>query len=417
LQITSIISFFAMMAVFVGLGFLISRVLPPYRFLGLQLLAKKGYYVELESMRGVLALCVVIHHAVVWYFLLYRNTSNISGPNAGFYSQLGTAPVTFFFFITSFLFWSKLISTPKLPFGPFLYARLRRLGPAYLGGAAFVFVLVAIFTHFQLLASPAAVARDMLRVLLADTPKLNGLNSAPWLWGVTWTLRFEFLFYLLIPFLGWFAQTLSKTLLFVVGCNLLYAASLFVHADHWHPPGFFQLQALDRFLSFTFCVGMLTAHVVRMRRIRAFAHSLWAAPLSLLLIAAGLCFLPAQHGPLESLCFAIPFVAVACGCNFWGALRSRALLFLGQISYSVYLIHCLVYGAILLPLYGVFGYALQNPRLYWAIIFLSAPVIIAVATLWHRCLELPFLPKKRAVSAPQPPVLATLEVACAPVSK
>jgi len=229
---------------------------------------------------------------------------------------------------------------------------------------------------------------------------LNGLSYAPWLWGVTWTLQFEFLFYLLVPFLGWFAQTLWKTLLFIGGCNLLYAASLMVNTEHPHLHAFLLLRALLRFLSFTFCVGFITAHLTRNAKVREFARSAWAAPLSLALIAIALCFLPAHHGPLESVVLAVPFVAIAGGCNFWGALRLRPLLFLGQISYSVYLIHCLLYAAIVIPLYNVFGPALKSAPIYWAVVLLIAPVIIGMSTLWNHTFELPFMGKRTAASRP-----------------
>jgi len=404
LQITNVLPFFLLMAVFFGVGYLFSRALTPYNSLVPQLLTKKGYYLGLESMRGILALSVVVHHAVVWYFLLYNHTSEISGPNATFYSQLGTAPVTFFFFITGFLFWSKLIADPKPRPGIFLAARLRRLGPAYLGGAVFMFALVALFTHFKLQGSPASVAHDAIRVLFGETPHLNGLVFAPWLWGVTWTLQLEVLFYLLIPFLGWFAQTLWKTLLFIASCNLLYGASLAIRPEHFHLPGFFLIQALLRFLSYTFCVGMIAAHLVKIPSIRGFALSFWATPISVALILVTMCLLPPLHGPLESLFLSIPFVAVACGCEFWGALRTRALLFLGQISYSVYLIHLLVYGAILIPLYGVLGPTMRRSTVYWTIILLTGPVIVGIATLWNRTLELPFLGRRRAARSVVPSI-------------
>ena len=402
MPITSVVPFFLLMAIFVGAGYFFCLKLSPYNSLVPQLLSKKGYYLELESMRGILALSVVVHHAVVYYFLLYNHTPDISGHNARFYSQLGTAPVCFFFFITGFLFWSKLISDPKPQPGKFLLARLRRLGPAYLGGAALMFTLVALFSHFRLHDSPAGVAHDAIRVLLGETPKLNGLTFAPWMWGVTWTLQFEFLFYLLVPFLGWFAQTLWRSLLFIGGCNLLYAGCLAINPERWHLPGFFLFRALLSFLSFTFCVGFVTAHLVRNPKVRQFARSVWAAPLSVSLIVLTLCLLPARQGPLESLFLAIPFVAVAGGCDFWGVLRRPPLLFLGQISYSVYLIHCLLYAAILIPLYNVFGHTMQSASLYWTIVLVIAPIIIGMSTLWNHTFELPFMAKRKAASRAVP---------------
>lgn len=408
MQVTSVVPFLLLVVVFAGVGYLLCRTLAPHNSVVRRLSAQTGYYLELESMRGILALGVVVHHAAVWYFLMYHGTSNLSGPNATFYGQLGTAPVTFFFFITGFLFWSKLISTPKPPLRTFMVSRLRRLGPAYLGSVALMFIVVAILTHFKLHEAKASVARDAVRVLVGKTPDLNGLTAAPWLWAVTWTLQLEFLFYLVVPFLGWFAQTLRRSLLFIAGCNVLYAASVALGNDLVHLPGFFLVQALLRFLSFTFCVGFIAAHLVRMPAVRSFARSAFAAPLSLTLILATMCLLRAQYGPLESLALAIPFVAVACGCDFWGAFRKRTLLFLGQISYSVYLIHCLVYGAVLVPLSRVLGSELRNTYVYWTIVLLTSPLIVATATLWNRTLELPFMAKKSAgplVKRPGPGVL------------
>jgi peptidoglycan/LPS O-acetylase OafA/YrhL len=347
-------------------------------------------------MRGILALAVVVHHAILFYFVLYR-------PHTAFYSQLGTAPVTFFFFITGFLFWSKLISTPKPPVRTFLVSRLRRLAPAYLGATGLMFVVVAALTHFKLNGAPYDVARDAVLVVLGKTPELNGLKSAPWLWAVTWTLQLEFLFYLLVPFLGWFAQRLWKTLLFIGGCNALYAATFPIARYQSHLPGFLMFQAFLRFLSFTFCIGFIAAHLVRLDTVRAFARSVFAAPVSAVLILITLCFLPAEYGAVESLALAIPFVAVACGCDFWGALRRRSLIFLGKISYSVYLIHCLVYGAVLLPLSGVLGSEMKKIPVYCTTVFLTVPVIVGLATLWNRTFELPFMGKK-STPAPAKPI-------------
>lgn len=408
MQVTSLVPFFLLMTVFVSIGYLLCRVLPPYNSEVNQLPAKRGYYLELESMRGLLALAVVIHHALVWYFLMFDHTSYITGPNSTFYSQLGTAPVTLFFFITGFLFWSKLISNPKPPVGPFLKARFRRLGPAYLGTAALLFTVVAVLTHFRLETSPVELARDVVRVILGKTPELNGLATAPWLWAVTWTLQFEFLFYLLVPFLGWFAQTLWRSLLFIGGCNVLYAASFAVERYDVHLPGFFMIQTLLRFLSSTFCVGFIAAHLVRMEAVHRLARSVLAAPLAIGLILVTLFFLHAQQGPLESLALAVPFVVIACGCDFWGTLRKKALLFLGQISYSVYLVHCLVYGAILIPLSGVLHTELKSSLVYWSIVLVTGPIIIAVATLWNRSFELPFMMKRSAAVAKIIPDLVTL---------
>ncbi len=398
--LTGIFPAMLMMSLFVTTGYVFS-VLPPYKDIVSRVIAKKSFSSELESMRGLLAFSVVIHHAVVWYLMLYYGSPDITGPNANLYSQLGVGSVTLFFFMTGFLFWSKLIANPNPNFKTFMSARLRRLGPGYLGAACFMFILVAFLTHFQLHTSVSVLGRDMLRVLGAETPLLNGLTVAPWLWAVTWTLRFEFLFYLLIPFVGWFAGSFRKSILFLGICGFVYALNHVAQAAHLTPSGFGLYSAFVRHLIFTFSVGIMCAQLVRIKKLKDFGRSSWAAVIALAFILINFYLVPAKYGPLESLSLAFPFFAIACGCSFWGALRSRAILFLGQISYSVYLIHPLVFGAILIPLFRMEGAHMQAPRAYWPVMFLIAPVLVSISTLWHHTFELPFLMKKtRAVAPP-----------------
>jgi peptidoglycan/LPS O-acetylase OafA/YrhL len=402
LLITSPIPSFLMMAIFIGMGYTLCRTISPYNVLGPRLLQKKNYYQELESMRGILALAVVIHHAVIFYFRLYYNLGDISGPNAIFYQQLGTAPVTMFFFTTGFLFWTKLIGEPKPPPGKFMMARLRRLGPAYLGAAVFMFFLVAVFSDFRLHDRPLYVVHDALRILIADRANLNGLAVAAWLWPITWTLKFEFLFYLTVPFLGWFARNLWRTLLFIAACNLLYLWLDHIDPVQWHFPGYYEIRALMRFFSYTFCIGFIAAHLVKIKQVRDLAQTPWAALLALAFGLGTLIFLPSRLNWMQSLLLALPFLAVAAGCSFWGILRSRTLLFLGQISYSVYLVHFLVYCAILMPLHNKVGSNFQQPLVYWSIVLLVAPLIILVSTFWNYSLELPFMGKKQKPGRPFP---------------
>jgi hypothetical protein len=51
-------------------------------------------------------------------------------------------------------------------------------------------------------------------------------------------------------------------------------------------------------------------------------------------------------------------------------------------------------------LYRMEGSAMRSPRVYWSILFLMAPLVVSVATLWHRMFELPFLLKKVRVVVP-----------------
>ncbi len=74
MSIVSVIPYFLLMALFCGVGYLITRAVPFYRRLVSPLQEKAGYRPELEGMRGILALSVFLHHAVVWWFVLQEGT-------------------------------------------------------------------------------------------------------------------------------------------------------------------------------------------------------------------------------------------------------------------------------------------------------------------------------------------------------
>ena len=397
MSITSFFFFVAMTSLFVMTSYILS-MLPPYRGVIDAVCSKRSFHCELEGLRGLLAFSVVIHHAVVWYLMLYHGFPETTGANANLFRQLGVASVTLFFFITGFLFWSKLMVKPAQSFWPFMASRLRRLGPGYLGAMCFLLVLVAGLSHFHLQTTLATLGRDLLQVLWGETPLLNGLSYTPWLWGVTWTLRYECLFYLIIPFLGWFAGTLRKSLLFVGVCGFLYVSNCLANRVHMALPAVYG--GFLRHLFFTFSIGILAAQLVKIPEIKSFCSSTWAAAISVALLIATFYLMPATYGLPESLSLAFPFLAVASGCTFWGALSSRPVLFMGQISYSVYLIHPLILGSILLPMYRLDGGLMQSVRIYWTIMFCMTPVIVVIATLWHRTFELPFLIKRAGGAVP-----------------
>ena len=77
-------------------------------------------------MRGLLAISVLFSHAVVNYF--YFQTGVWTNPPTPFYAFLGPGPVTLFFFLSGFVFWSKCLAHDGIGgYRSFLAARARRL--------------------------------------------------------------------------------------------------------------------------------------------------------------------------------------------------------------------------------------------------------------------------------------------------
>jgi peptidoglycan/LPS O-acetylase OafA/YrhL len=396
------------MAVFACTAFILSHALPFYRDAARWLLAQPGYFVELESLRGILALSVFIHHAMVWYFL--PQTHRWTAPPSNFYSQMAVFPVSMFFFLTGFLFWSKLLRKPKLLWSDFMRARLRRLGPAYLLTIILLFVIVADLTGFRLHVSLPKLFLSCLAWALYDfggTPDINGLRNTIYLLVVIGTLRLEWMFYTLLPLLGWFARRTHRALFLIGASAVVYEIAILIYGSQFR---FFGLGTTIWFLShvvYTFSVGIVTACLMARYNLRRIAQSPYVTCGALACLSLVLWRVRPEYGLLESTLLAPLFLAVAAG-NSFGILRKRAFLFLGQISYSIYLLHCLVLAATIIPLQRAHSQLLENPVWYLALICFMGIGVILLATVSHRFVESPFLSisKKKTGSSPLPSSVA-----------
>jgi peptidoglycan/LPS O-acetylase OafA/YrhL len=70
---------------------------------------KQSRFVSIDGLRGYLAFFVFIHHACVWYFYLHSGDWKI--PPSKIYTHFGQTSVSFFFMITAFLFFLKLLES------------------------------------------------------------------------------------------------------------------------------------------------------------------------------------------------------------------------------------------------------------------------------------------------------------------
>ena len=174
---------------------------------------------QLEGLRGPLAFGVFIHHASVIY--TWKLTGVWREPSSIFYAQLGSLPVAFFFALTGYLFWSKLLKTPRLAIVPFLQARLRRLAPVYFAAVALVLLLAGWQTGFVPNDTPRRLVTHTVTWLAFGTlglPTINGYaDTSRIIANTPWTLALEWEFYILLPFLTWFTGKWFRSLYLVAG--------------------------------------------------------------------------------------------------------------------------------------------------------------------------------------------------------
>jgi peptidoglycan/LPS O-acetylase OafA/YrhL len=360
-------------------------------------------YPTLDGLRGYLALGVFIFHAYGNY-LYYRFGIRDNDFQHPLFVFFGTGGVSQFFLITGFLFWGKAIAG-KVDLPSHYYGRAWRIGPLFLALTLVSFLYVLWQGGLALHVKPLKLVGQIASYLtlgLLPPPKVNGVDSPALFFGPAWTLKYEWRFYLLLPFLAFFATT--RRYVFLAGGFLLAAAIAFPF-NFMH--GIFQSRSL-----YLFFAGMGVAHLVRdipAARV-PFLRSGWA---SLLMVVAALLAAVFQDSLWAVPLHALVFIPIVYGNSLFGLLRLRASRLLGTISYSIYLLHAPLIHAVLRTLAAAGQLDNVSPLQYWLLMGGLVLVIVALCSLTYRFIEHPHLhkrlparfqwkPRPAAVPAPAP---------------
>jgi peptidoglycan/LPS O-acetylase OafA/YrhL len=346
-------------------GTLVSRVAPFYRReLNVEALNRLA---PLDGLRGILCFAVLLHHAAVT--CEYLQSGIWSQPTSAVYALLGSVPVALFFCLTGFLFWSRaMASAGQLDAVPFLRARFFRIVPLYAFSCAVVIVLVGRRVHWL---SYGAV-RGLLQMGLMGLRPWRSLGSVDLMSvnaAVTWTLRYEWAFYLALPALALAAR--PRALPYV----LLLAFAMFLIFGN----GYY----------FYFLPGMLAAYAARSPKVARTLQRPQVAPCVLALVIVLPLLTHDGYGYGAELFVSLIFIPIACGNDLFGLLSLKGLRLLGMVSYSVYLLHGLgLYIARPLLIHATpagGGSAMK----YWVCIYAVSLAVLLVSLLTYRWIEWP----------------------------
>lgn len=272
--------------------------------------------VAVDALRGIAALAVVLFHYTTRFTQLYPATS---APSVSF--PLGYLGVNLFFIISGFVIFMTLEKTRR-PMD-FVVSRFSRLFPTYWAAVAITFATVSVFgLPGREVTLPQAVGNLMM---------VHGFLWIPHVDGVYWTLEVEMLFYawmLLLYSVGWLSR-INWALWLLLALRIAYhLASVWAGVDlSW---------TLSRVLILPyiawFALGISVYRILRPDGCAAYSTFGTA-------IAAVLC-IAIVEGPLLGL------LAIGLAWAVWVAAKGRAaalnhpaLVFLGTISYPLYLIH------------------------------------------------------------------------------
>jgi peptidoglycan/LPS O-acetylase OafA/YrhL len=374
--------FFALAALLVALGttFLIVRHDGPP--------AAQGRFASIDGLRGYLAFFVFLHHGSIWYF--YARTGTWKEPPSNLYTHFGHSSVALFFMITAFLFFSKLLEarTKGMDWGRFFVSRFLRLAPLYLFAVVALLVIVLGLSNGTLNEPVSKVAHEVTQWLgftILGEPDINGLEHTKLiLAGVTWSLPYEWFFYFALPLLA-LTVAVRPPLPY-----LLISLAAMVGLVFWKP----QAHNLVSFAG-----GIAAALLVRLDIFRRFAST----PLSSWVVAGCLVLtvvvFPTGYGAMPLLLIAAAFSIIAAGSTLFGILVHPVSRALGEVAYSLYLLHGLVLFVAFDLVTGVPLLRTLSPLQHWLIVLGLTPLLVGACFLTFRFIERPAMQRTASLTA------------------
>jgi peptidoglycan/LPS O-acetylase OafA/YrhL len=209
--------------------------------------------------------------------------------------------------------------------------------------------------------------------------------------GVFWTLRLEWAFYILLPFLGWFGKKWRFLILFGIFAALNFAIPYISIRNA------IVTRALDLPFSFApfmltcFSVGILAAHAKNRWNWGAVLRHWLSTPIAIVLWLTTMFFVSPDNQYFVSGLLAPIFLMIVFGNDFHGLLSSRWLAFLGTISYSIYLMHGIVLYASMEIASRFISIGTLPAIQYWALIAIVGALVIVASSLTYRFIEYPWM--------------------------
>lgn len=317
---------------FYGSMLLFSKLLQKIEIIKNSTTVDNGRYGALDGLRGVLAYGVMVHHSITAYN--YFETGIWQWSENPTLNNLGQSTVAIFFMITGFLFTEK-IASGTTNWRALYISRAARLIPLHSIVIIVLFLIIILLTNFKLKVTPISLTKELLQWLtfvIFGRPDINGFDKS-WIIiaGVNWSLKYEWGFYIIgLPILNLLFKFLSrnKVLFGLLLLIAIYSIVATVKGDETGPALYL----------IHFVCGIASALIFKSSRGRKFISStpfkiIAVASLSFMMIFPNSGTAPVL---LASILF---FLAIVGGYSFFGALRSPAAVWLGDISYGIYLIH------------------------------------------------------------------------------
>jgi peptidoglycan/LPS O-acetylase OafA/YrhL len=321
---------------------------------------------SLDALRGIAALSVMLLHFTTDFHRDFK-PSRISS----FEWRYGAYGVHLFFLISGFV----ILMTAEKAASPydFFVSRFTRLYPPYWAAI--------LFTTILLIALPtvgAPEAPHLLRRALVDLTMFQGWATVGSVDTVYWTLQVEMSFYLVLLVLIW-RRAVHNAVTVMTGLVLLALCDHLFVPRPWSTPYAYVRQIMFFEHAYLFTTGMV---LYKMR-------DGFKPHYAVILLICALCPITATYWPNNppvdaSIAISLAFVVYLATSGRADWIASSPLLFLGGISYSLYLTHHWL-GQVFLNRADKWG---MNPNLA---LLVGIALCLLIATLMTYLIERPSL--------------------------
>ncbi len=358
----------------------------------------------LDGVRGVAMVLVFLAHADRTFLWLRQGVAG-EWASLWFTNGVGHAGVELFFVLSGYLLYGYLVAEPRA-YAPFLKRRAERLYPAFLA----VFLLYLALSYARPDRSKIPAGWDGAGYVAANALLLPGIFDLHPMITVAWSLSYELLFYLTVPWVAWSLRGWRPERRCRVLVGFAVAYTIYSVADRYRSVhiGGLSLPPAAHMRLLMFVAGMLVYEWSRMDAVRArLTRGVEAAALAVAALAAVFVYWTQEHPRVLAawlpgfgefpdvyrvwaLALAAPGVFL-CALDGGGLvsrlLRRPWLRWLGQQSYSFYLMHGL---AMLAASEALRRWLQPGLGSYWVAVSLAAVASVAVSLGLFVLVEKPY---------------------------
>jgi len=325
--------------------------------------SKLGYLTSLDLLRGLAAV------AVCYFHFTHGNPDFLSKTNILYISgRFGFLGVDVFFVLSGFVIpYAMFRGNYQIKnFGRFLTKRLVRIEPPYLVSIALVLLLNWISTLSPYYRGAAFSVN--FEALALHLGYLNAFFNFPWVNDVYWTLAIEFQYYILIALV--FPLLIHTEKKYSFGTLMIFGFSSFLLSSHNYIFNYAFL-FIAGILLFQFYIGYLNK--------KQFG--------SFFLITLLLIYSKFDNRYLVAALLPYFFIT-------YFEFHDKVSRFLGNISYSLYLVHIPIGGRII----NLCETFVQNEWIRSLFVFIALIISIFVAWLFFKFIERPFMELSKRIS-------------------